>query len=192
MKECPTGPLAWRRETRFLFLNLLPLLLSGRVLAQPLIQIQETSPDQVVLRWKDASGSYVLQETPSVRPLVAWQNVAAQPSRSADDYTFAIRAVETQRFFRLARLASFTTIEQISPGLGEAGVSVNRETIIHFSAPLAADAMLDSGNFFAEGVGRRLLSRIELSTDRRKASLFYLEPLPASSRINVVFDGTGI
>jgi len=37
-----------------------------------------------------------------------------------------------------------------------------------------------------------LLSRAELSSDRRKATLFYLENLPGSARVQVVFDGTGI
>jgi hypothetical protein len=37
-----------------------------------------------------------------------------------------------------------------------------------------------------------LLSRIELSSDRTKATLFYLEPLPGSTRIYAVFDGTGV
>src|SRR5262249_2704775 len=38
----------------------------------------------------------------------------------------------------------------------------------------------------------RILSRIELATDRRKATLFYLEQLPGGARINVFFHGEGL
>lgn len=78
------------------------------------------------------------------------------------------------------------------PVQGEAGVSVNRETVFYFSSPLAADVSITRDNFFAGFGGRKFLSRIEVSSDRRKASLFYLEPIPGSTRVNVVFDATGV
>jgi hypothetical protein len=40
--------------------------------------------------------------------------------------------------------------------------------------------------------GRKILSRLELSSDRRTATLFYLEPLPGGTRIYGVFDATGV
>lgn len=88
--------------------------------------------------------------------------------------------------------AVLTTIASTSPLPGDNGVSVNRETVINFSAPLAADALVTRDNFFAGFAGRKFLSRVELSSDRRKATLFYLEPIPGSTRISVVFDATGI
>ncbi len=84
------------------------------------------------------------------------------------------------------------TISSTFPTAGEAGVSVNRETVLHFSAPIAANAEITSANFFAGFAGRKFLSRVELSSDRRKATLFYLEPIPGSTRISAVFDATGI
>ncbi len=79
-----------------------------------------------------------------------------------------------------------------SPGPGESGVSVNRETVVRFSRPLAAGTVLSSDVFWAEAAGRRPLSRIELASDRRSATLFYLEPLPGSSRVTVVFEGDAV
>ncbi len=79
-----------------------------------------------------------------------------------------------------------------SPRNGETGVSVNRETILRFTVPLAAGSSLDNQVLWAETGGRRLLTRTELSTDRRTATLFYLEPVPGSSRVRVFFDGTGL
>ena len=38
----------------------------------------------------------------------------------------------------------------------------------------------------------KILSRVELSADRKKATLFYLEPFPASARPRVTFDSTGL
>src|SRR6185369_11061456 len=66
------------------------------------------------------------------------------------------------------------------------------ESIVYFSRPLATNSMLTADNLYAGFGGRRILSRIELSSDRTRASLFYLEPLPGSAHINVVFDSTGL
>lgn len=85
-----------------------------------------------------------------------------------------------------------TRIVKTSPTPGESGVAVTRETILHFDRPLAADVVLAQTNLFASFGGRRLLSRIELSSDRRKATLFYLENLPASARVRVTFDASGV
>jgi hypothetical protein len=79
-----------------------------------------------------------------------------------------------------------------SPADGEGGVSVTRETVVYFSKPLAPSALLNTTNLYATFGGRRILSRVELSSDHRKASLFYLEPLPAGARIRVWLDGTGV
>lgn len=83
-----------------------------------------------------------------------------------------------------------STIRFSSPAAGEGDVSVNRETILHFTVPLAIDAALDTTRFYAEFAGRKVLSRVEIASDRKKASLFYLEPLPSNARLRVTFDGT--
>ncbi|MGZ8899332.1 MAG: Ig-like domain-containing protein [Limisphaerales bacterium] len=85
----------------------------------------------------------------------------------------------------------FTTYS-VSPQNGEIGVAVTRETVIRFSRPLAASTMLTTTNLYAGYAGRKLLSRVELSSDRRTATLFYLEQLPGGTRVYGVFDGTGI
>lgn len=76
-----------------------------------------------------------------------------------------------------------------SPARGEAGVAITRETILRFSASLAGGNTISPNDFHATFGGRRILSRIELSSDRRKATLFYLEPLPGSARVRVTFNG---
>lgn len=79
-----------------------------------------------------------------------------------------------------------------SPRTGETGVAVTRETILRFTCPLREDTQLNLGSFHAVANGRRMLSRIQLSSDRRTATLFYLENLPSSTRVRVMFDGAGI
>ncbi|MBI2926319.1 MAG: hypothetical protein HYY24_11520 [Verrucomicrobia bacterium] len=80
-----------------------------------------------------------------------------------------------------------TTIESL-PSSGEQEVAVTRETIIRFSNPLSDTALVMPEQLYAEFGGRRLLSRVELSTDRRTATLFYLEHLPGGARVRVTFD----
>lgn len=83
-------------------------------------------------------------------------------------------------------------IKETLPQRGESNVGVKRETILYFTLPLAEDAVISNDNFFALFGGEKLLTRIEVSSDRLKATLFYLDPLPDNSRVRVIFDGAGI
>lgn len=93
---------------------------------------------------------------------------------------------------RNPELLPLATVQSTSPFLGESDVAVTRETIVQFSIPLAVDTVLDNTTFYAEFGGRRLLSRPEISSDRAKATLFYLEPLPSNAQIAVTLKGTGL
>ena len=79
-----------------------------------------------------------------------------------------------------------------SPAAGESDVAVTRETVLRFSRPLAADTTLSTTQLYASFGQRRLLTRVELAADRRSATLFYLEPIPASARIRVSLDGNSV
>ncbi|MDC1287530.1 PKD domain-containing protein, partial [Gammaproteobacteria bacterium] len=79
-----------------------------------------------------------------------------------------------------------------SPANGEGDVAVTRETIVTFTRPLAAGAVIDDTNLFAEFGGNRLVTRIQVSSDRRKVTLFYSNTLPASSRVRVTLIGDGV
>ena len=81
-----------------------------------------------------------------------------------------------------------TTVLETSPAEGESGVTVTRETVFRFSQPLASNTFLNATHLFAEFGGRKMLSRVELSQDRRTVTLFYLENLPASARVRVTFN----
>ncbi|MCP5524751.1 MAG: DUF2778 domain-containing protein [Verrucomicrobiales bacterium] len=85
-----------------------------------------------------------------------------------------------------------TTLLDSSPADQESGVSPTRETILRLTAPLAASALVTTDNVYAEFAGRRILSRVQLSADRRTLTLFYLEPLPGSARVRVSFDGADL
>ena len=74
---------------------------------------------------------------------------------------------------------------ETSPFRFEDNVSLTRETVVRFSLPIADDVSLTTDDFFASFGGQKILSRVEISQDRLKASLFYLENLPASARISV-------
>jgi hypothetical protein len=84
------------------------------------------------------------------------------------------------------------TIHESSPSHGDTGVAITRETVFRFTQPLAANTLLTTASLYAEFGGRKLLSRTELSSDRRSATLFYLENLPGSARVRVTFKGDGI
>lgn len=150
-------------------------------------------PDQIVrLAWPASTGA-VLESSTGLGVTASWQPVNRIPALANGLYTVNFEADDRYRFFRL-RLAPamLSTVREISPAAGESGVAVTRETIFRLSAPLAASTVIAPNTLFAGFGGRRLLSRSELSSDRRTLTLFYLESLPASARVHVVFDGTGL
>ncbi len=85
-----------------------------------------------------------------------------------------------------------STVRFTSPSSGEADVAVTRETVVYFTVPLSLSAALDTTKFQAEFGGKKILSRVEISSDRKKATLFYLEPLPSNARIRGMLDTTGL
>lgn len=88
--------------------------------------------------------------------------------------------------------SELTTLVATSPFDGEGAVAVTRETILQFSAPLAGNVLDIPGAIVASFAGQPVTSRMELSPDRRKVTLFYPQRLPGSSRVRVVIDGDKI
>lgn len=90
-------------------------------------------------------------------------------------------------------IVTLTSIES-SPSHGESGVALTRETFLTFSnrlSPAAAEA-IDETNFFAKFGGSNLDARIHVSPDRQTATLFYDDPLPPNSIIQVHFKTDGL
>lgn len=141
-----------------------------RIRQVPLTQPLDTDGDGI-------DDVYELAHATQLNPL----NVADAAKPSGDGSTWLER-------YRLETRPAATIIET-SPREGENDVSVTRETFVRFSAPLAANALIGADDFRAEFGGRRLLSRIELSSDRQTATLFYLENLPGGARVHVTFQG---
>ncbi len=146
----------------------------------------------VQLQWTNSPSGFRLESLATLKPNDDWEPVLVTAALGTDNRnTVTLPPSGLERFFRLGP-APLTTIAESSPANGEIGVGVMRETILRFSTPLATNTLFSSDNFFAGYQGRRLLSRIELGSDRRTATLFYLEPLPAGSQVTAVFDGTGL
>jgi hypothetical protein len=165
-----------------------------RAAEAPTLSVQALPSRQVAISWPLAAGDYTLEETAALGSAAAWRAVGQPVVPQDDRLVVVVDAVESAQYFRLTSTApqALTIIEMISPPSGANGVSVNRDTIFEFSAPLAADTQLTANNLYAEFGGRRLLSRIELVDNRRRATLFYLENLPSGARIQVTFDATNV
>lgn len=89
-------------------------------------------------------------------------------------------------------LANSGTVLETTPAAQEQGIAVTRETIIRLSQPLAAGTVITSSRLKAVAAGRSILSRPNLSLDRRTITLFYLENLPADQAVTVTLNGTGL
>lgn len=156
-------------------------------------EIRQVSRDEVRIAWPVVPPA-VLEERRILETGVGWEPVATAPVTEAGFNVLRLEPSGSERFFRLreipARIA--TGLEETSPAAGESGVAVTRETIVRFSRALAAGTKLGVDKFHASAGGRLMLSRVELSADRRAAILFFLEYLPGSSRVEVTLECEGL
>jgi hypothetical protein len=88
--------------------------------------------------------------------------------------------------------ATAVQVIQTSPENGESGVAVTRESILTFREPLAAEKVLSTDQLYASFAGRKILGRVELSSDRRNATRFYLENRPGAARVRITLNPAGI
>ena len=173
----------------FLLFQVVPgSFFAARAAEAPPISLETLSDRRVRMVWPNLGERFILEESSALSGSVAWGSSGA-PTVLDHDLFSAVLSFENQsRFFRLRDAGPLLTTFNSSPADGESGVALTRETILQFNQPLATTTVLTSSNLYAEFGGHRILSRTELSSDRRKATLFYLENLPASARVRVVFD----
>jgi hypothetical protein len=177
-------------------------------LTEPLGSVAYAAPGYVKLHAEARSTNAAIARVEFLAGTNVIGTVTAPPYRfnwdavPAGEYVITARAVDTQGVAATNGVPTLVKVTPLdteplttfasSPTAGETGVAVTRETVLRFTCPLRDDATVSLDRFNAVANGRRVLSRIELSTDRRTATLFYLENLPASSRVRVTFNGTGI
>lgn len=122
----------------------------------------------------DVTGTYRLLLSPEVIDL------SGEPIASDPALAWNITVDDSP-----ARIATSSPVHQ------ETGVALTRETIIRFTSPLDL-ALFDSNAFTATFGGSPLDAWVRLSGDRRRVTLFYDNPLPASSLVRVEVDGDGL
>ena len=79
-------------------------------------------------------------------------------------------------------------IVRTSPAHGEGGVAITRETIIEFSRRLDPSTV-DADSVPARFGGQDLAAQRRVSSDGKRVTLFYDQPLPAAARIRVTVRG---
>ncbi|MSU64235.1 MAG: hypothetical protein EXS31_17900 [Pedosphaera sp.] len=170
-------------------------LFENRTEAQsPKLSIRTSADRRVRISCPAAAGNFALESASPLANPPVWKTVANSPAQEGLDFVLTFDASQGDRYFRLrgAALPTLTTISETSPASGETGVAVTRETIVRFSTPLDPGTQITPAQFYAEFGGRRILSRVELSSDRRKATLFYLENLPSSARVRVTLNSDAL
>ena len=85
-------------------------------------------------------------------------------------------------------------LKSLAPGdeVGEGGFFEDGLLRLDDAVPDGPDVEDVDGRVQLILLARQLLGRVELGSDLRSATLFHLEPLPASARIRVAFDATSI
>ncbi len=174
-------------------LALLSFVLSGRAQA-PSLTASLADPGRISLSWPQTAEPFALEQSSRLGAGATWSAVGVAPVVSNGKNVVLVTATGAEQYFRLrgSLAQTVTPVSSTSPANGASGVSVNRETILDFAQPLASDTIIGADTFYAEAAGRRILSRPELTVDRRTAKLFYLEPVPAGTRVTVRFNGDNV
>lgn len=174
------------------FLGIL-LRVGGIQADPPPIQVTPLADGRVELGWTSPDGTLLLEQADALDGTIGWQVATDAPVLEAGRLVVRTQPAGAARFYRLRELVgALLTVESTSPTSGEGGIAVTRETIFNFTGPLASGSLLSTGNLRAVAGGRQILARAELSDDRRRATLFYLENLPPGTQVTVTFDGTGL
>lgn len=192
--KLPALPYRIRAAVRGMLLTALLGLESPGSAQTPALQAVRDGAGSVRLAWTNTAPGYVLEETRQLAAAPVWSAVLTPAVDATQTTTWTVSDGLGERYYRLRANENTgpTTIASTSPADREPGVSVNREVVLNFSRPLAANAVVSTTNFFAGVSGRKFLARVELSSDRRKASLFFLEPVRGGTRLSVVFDGSSL
>ncbi len=82
-----------------------------------------------------------------------------------------------------------TRIVSTAPANRQEGVAVTRETVLRFSNPLNKSTVITSEALSVRTGGIDIAARYVISKDLKSLTVFYDERLPASSKIELVFDG---
>jgi hypothetical protein len=161
--------------------------------AVPRVEIRQPSPQTLELSWIHSGVTLVVERASALTVPIRWEPLALPAVVQGNRVSVTVGVDAGPQFYRLRQGAgNAATVTETSPASGESGVAVTRESIFRFSGPLAPDVLVSGEELLAEFGGRKLLARAELSSDRRTATLFYLENLPASARVRVMLDGADL
>lgn len=159
----------------------------------PELTITRTPNGQVQLSWPDNGTAYAVDRISDLSPGGTWQATGLTPTTTVGQNQLQLSPGSDTEFYRLRSTSPVPTrLASISPANGEAGVSVTRETIIQLSAPLAETTTVTTNDLLARLGNQPILSRTHISADRKRITLFYLEPLPSSARVQVDFHGDNL
>ncbi len=159
------------------------------------ITVNAADPDGIIAKVELYAGVDRIAELTAAPFTFIWTNVVA------GDYPLFARALDDRGAIALSLTVPIQVVQPAavapaiitsSPASGEGGVAVTRETVLRLSLPLMEGTVVANDALFATAAGRRILSRSELSSDRRTLTLFYLENLPASSRVRITVKGDAL
>src|SRR5438874_345474 len=125
----------------FVLIGLLPaLIFEADAQTSPRLTVQSAGPQSLQIAWPDTAIGFVLEQSSFLADSSLWQPVIQVPTDQNNQFSVLVNAAQGNQFFRLT-LPPFTSIRETSPVDGETGVAVIRETIVHFTVPLAANTV---------------------------------------------------
>ncbi|MBL9174064.1 MAG: Ig-like domain-containing protein [Verrucomicrobiales bacterium] len=161
--------------------------------ASPAVSVGPLPDGRVTLSWPVTPEGYAVEQVDILRTVSLWTVISEVPVSANGRWSVTLPASARERFFRLRSVDSnLLTVNSTLPSDGEGTVSIRREVLFVLSSPLSPETVLDTNHLYAVAAGRRLLTRADLSPDRTRATLFFLEDLPGGTRVAVTMNGNGL
>ena len=115
-----------------LILLAVPNVRSAEIATPPKLNVSRVSEAQLQFAWTSQVPGYFLEATRNLSSEVSWSSLTTPIESVGDQHMMVLENDRgANRYFRLRR--PLTTLGASSPGYGERGVSVTRETIIGFT-----------------------------------------------------------
>lgn len=173
---------------------LVVLAAGGRAFgAAPAIEVTRLADGRVTLAWPAGVGDFAVEQAGVLKTVSLWNGIPETPVSVGGRWSVTVPASAEERYFRLRQVdTGLLTVASTIPSAGEGTVSIRREVLFVLSSPLSLGTVLDTNHLYAVAAGRRLLTRADISPERNRATLFFLEDLPGGTRVTVTMDGTGL
>ena len=154
-------------------------------------RIERANDQTIWLSWPATAATFFLEESDLTGPDALWEPSLLEAILNGTQFSASFDIDAAARYFRLRQeiQSDIFTVVTHTPMDGAQSVGVTVKPQVFFSQAVDP-ATLTSESVYAMGAGKPLGVRAVPSKDRRSIWLFFEQPMPGASQVEVTLDGT--